>query len=85
MTPDLAITHCIALVGTDGDAVAFIGDATIEITGQRITRIASGASTSAREVIDAHGMVAMPGLINTHTHAAMTLFRGAAEIGRAHV
>ena len=79
MTPDLAITHCIALVGTDGDAVAFIGDATIEITGQRITRIASGASTSAREVIDAHGMVAMPGLINTHTHAAMTLFRGAAE------
>ena len=79
MTPDLAITHCIALVGTDGDAVAFIGDATIEITGQRITRIASGASTSAREVIDARGMVAMPGLINTHTHAAMTLFRGAAE------
>ncbi len=30
-------------------------------------------------MIDAHGMVAMPGLINTHTHAAMTFLRGAAE------
>lgn len=29
--------------------------------------------------IDAAGMVAMPGLINCHTHAAMTLFRGYAD------
>ena len=76
---DLAIVHCIALVGTDGPVVRFLGDATIEITGNRITRITSGASTDAHEVIDADGMVAMPGLINTHAHAAMTLFRGAAE------
>ena len=32
----------------------------------------------ARE-IDAHGGIIMPGLINTHTHAAMTLFRGLAD------
>ena len=79
-TPDLAITHCTALVGTADGHAQFLGDATIEITGQRITRIAGGgASTTACNVIDADGLVAMPGLINTHCHAAMTLLRGAAE------
>ncbi len=29
--------------------------------------------------IDAHGGIIMPGLINSHTHAAMTLFRGLAD------
>ena len=33
----------------------------------------------AREQIDADGLVAMPGLINTHCHAAMTFLRGVAE------
>lgn len=35
--------------------------------------------TSAARVIRGEGMVAMPGLINTHAHAAMVLFRGSAE------
>jgi 5-methylthioadenosine/S-adenosylhomocysteine deaminase len=36
-------------------------------------------SREAERTIDAAGHLAMPGLINTHTHAAMTLFRGYAD------
>ena len=32
-----------------------------------------------RESIDAAGQVAMPGLVNTHTHAPMVLYRGLAD------
>lgn len=31
------------------------------------------------EIIDAHDAIIMPGLINVHTHSAMTLFRGMAD------
>ena len=38
-----------------------------------------GTRFQARETIDAAGAVVMPGLINTHTHAPMVLFRGLAD------
>ena len=37
------------------------------------------ASSAANQVIDATGLLVMPGLINTHTHLPMTLLRGIAE------
>lgn len=79
--PDLAIVNCTALVGITAGRAQFAPGATIEITGGRFTRIDANPAgpAHAREVIDAHGMVAMPGLINTHAHAAMTYLRGAAE------
>jgi len=35
--------------------------------------------SEAGEILDAQGGAVLPGLINTHTHAAMTLFRGLAD------
>ena len=78
---DLAIVGVTALVGTDARGAVFAPNTTITITGQQITTIgpSTGTQPHAREVIDATGLVAMPGLINTHCHAAMTFLRGAAE------
>jgi len=36
-------------------------------------------SYKAKKTIDAKGKLVMPGLINTHTHASMTMFRGIAD------
>jgi len=38
-----------------------------------------GREIKADNVLDATGMVAMPGMVNTHTHCAMTLLRGYAD------
>ena len=78
---DLAIVNCTALLSATSDRTSFAPGTTIEITGGRFTRIDPNPDGPpfARDVIDAHGMVAMPGLINTHCHAAMTFLRGAAE------
>ncbi len=46
----------------------------IYIEENRISEI--GRITEADEVIDGANTIAMPGLVNTHTHAAMTLLRG---------
>lgn len=47
------------------------------IEGNRIARIAPNLPTpEGAEVIDGKDKAVIPGFINTHTHAAMTLFRG---------
>lgn len=51
------------------------------IEGNRISRIAAPGLTVPRtaEVMDCTGKVAMPGLVNMHTHAGMALMRGIGE------
>ncbi|MBO4537104.1 MAG: amidohydrolase [Bacteroidales bacterium] len=51
----------------------------ILIDGNRIARIAPDIAQAADRVIDASGKAVIPGLINMHTHAAMTLMRSCYE------
>ena len=49
----------------------------IYIEGDRIAEL--GKKPEADTVIDGRGKAAIPGLVNAHTHAAMTLFRSYAD------
>ena len=54
----------------------------IVIRGNRIVDIrpaAEASTVASREVIEGDGLLAMPGLINTHAHVPMCIFRGLAE------
>src|SRR5690349_8685624 len=57
------------------DAVAVRGDSIVAVGNEEdIEQEYSGQS-----VIDCHGKILMPGLINAHTHVPMTLLRGLAD------
>jgi 5-methylthioadenosine/S-adenosylhomocysteine deaminase len=59
-----------------------IENGAITIKNGKITFIGkteSATNLKAEKKVNAKGKVAMPGLINCHTHAPMTLFRGIAE------
>lgn len=50
------------------------------VTGTKISYISKDPPPQApKKIMDASGMVLMPGLINCHTHLAMSLLRGCAE------
>ena len=57
-------------------APAFRGD--VGIKNGKIAEIGKLSGPAIR-TIDAAGQVVMPGLVNTHTHAPMVLYRGLAD------
>lgn len=74
---DLVITH--ALVLTMNSQREVIPDGVVVVRGDRI--IAAGPAAIARKyralrTLDATGNIVMPGMINLHTHTAMSVFRG---------
>jgi cytosine/adenosine deaminase-related metal-dependent hydrolase len=74
---DLIVTN--GYVVTMNDRREIIEDGAVVIKGSQIVGVVSSAMASqfsAPKVIDAKGAIVMPGMINTHTHASMTVFRG---------
>ncbi len=74
---DLLIVNA-QLVTMDSEA-RVIEAGTLAIDGPRIVAVGGAELAdrySAAETIDAAGDIVMPGMINTHTHASMTIFRG---------
>ncbi len=82
MGNDILLTNALLLPMADG-LPEKIDCGFVAISGGRITALGAmsdlSADISGRRVIDAAGKLIMPGLINAHNHAAMTLFRGLAD------
>ncbi|MFH1929844.1 MAG: amidohydrolase [Chloroflexota bacterium] len=71
---DILIKNC-AVVTMNDDGV-ILPEASIAIEGSNIVAIDSKIAGEARKVIDARGCVALPGLINCHTHVYQSLIEG---------
>ncbi|MGW3861134.1 amidohydrolase [Streptomyces sp. NPDC005047] len=79
---DLVITGCTVLVHDDRERIGFQEDAAIVVRDgavDSVTTAAAVAGLAAADRIDARGQVALPGLVNCHTHAPMVALRGLAE------
>ncbi|MBX3578616.1 MAG: amidohydrolase [Rhizobiaceae bacterium] len=79
---DLVITN--AIVVTSDGAGTIIKGGGVAVAKGRITHVASSAdlapiASRAARVIDGTGHILMPGIVNTHCHAADSLFRGLVE------
>jgi 5-methylthioadenosine/S-adenosylhomocysteine deaminase len=78
---DLVLTNGI-VVTMDGSR-RVLNPGAVAISGTTIAAVgepqAVAAEFKARDTIDARGRVIMPGLINTHTHAPMVMYRGLAD------
>jgi len=71
----------VTIVVEDGLIVSLSGRVGPGVEGPGEAEVADPATAMPpnQTVIDGSGLLAMPGLINSHTHAAMTLLRGVAE------
>jgi len=77
---DIIIHDCLILP-IDGKS-RIIEDGSIAIENGKIAYVGKKAKSptfKGEKIIDGHGKIAMPSLINCHTHLPMTLFRGIAE------
>ncbi len=80
-TVDLLVEN--GLVVTMNAAGAIIEQGTVAVSKGAIVAVGPAneitAGYTGLRTIDARGKLVLPGLVNTHTHAAMTIFRGLAD------
>jgi 5-methylthioadenosine/S-adenosylhomocysteine deaminase len=79
-TCDLLLTNAHVL--TMDEAFTVHPSGFVAIAGSSILAVGDGAQATdyqAAETIDCRGRVVMPGLVNAHTHAPMTMLRGLAD------
>jgi len=82
MSNTLVLHNCDVLVRNDDGAYAVLRNHDISVRGNRIATILPTQpieQLDAEEVVAADSLLAIPGLINTHAHTPMVLFRGIAE------
>src|SRR5215510_4121522 len=77
----LVITNGIVITVDGGNRI--INSGAVAIDGSDIVAVDTTENVRrqfrGRQTIDAAGQVVMPGLVNTHTHAPMVLYRGLAD------
>ena len=77
----LVITNGIVVTMDGGNRIINLG--AVAIDGGDIVAVDTADNVRrqfrGRQTIDATGQVVMPGLVNTHTHAPMVLYRGLAD------
>ena len=75
---DIRLTNATVLTMDERFTVHHGGS--VAIAGDTIVAVGPDADACvAVDTIDCHGRVVMPGLVNAHTHVAMTLLRGLAD------
>ncbi|MGD9915775.1 MAG: amidohydrolase family protein [Rhizobiaceae bacterium] len=79
---DLVIDNAIVVTCDASGTILQKGG--VAVSGGRITQVGSsadlaGPASRAKTVIDGSGYILMPGIVNTHCHAADSLFRGLVE------
>ncbi len=74
-THDLLV-HCATIVTVDAER-RILDDAWIAVSDDRIAAIGTDEPPAAKNTIDRTGLIALPGLIDAHSHAGHGLVRGA--------
>lgn len=82
MRQDVNLLVCGKVLTLDAER-RVIEDGAVAISGDTIAAVGGRAELMARypaaeQLVESHGLI-MPGLVNTHTHAAMSCFRGLAD------
>jgi 5-methylthioadenosine/S-adenosylhomocysteine deaminase len=74
----LLVQDCSWIVTQDASRNV-LRNASVYVEDGKIAEIGSNTPHNADRVVNAQGMILLPGLVNTHTHLPMVIFRGYAD------